>query len=142
MLAMEYRIMAMSFAEVVKFHRARLGLTQQALADKMGRSYTRIQKAEQGQALRRLPPAEEFKAWANALEVPPEVMLAQMGYINQEAADRDRPRQPELLFASLAEEIMASETMPAEVQESALDGLKQARRIYDLIKQRNGNTTS
>jgi transcriptional regulator with XRE-family HTH domain len=133
MLTMEYR-MGMSFAEVVRHHRKRLGLTQEGLAEKMGREYHRVSKVEQGQTLRRLPPAEDFREWAEALETTPETMLAQMGYI--EAEPRDRSKNPELVFTSLAEEITSAVNMPAEVQDTMLDGLRQARRMYDVLKKR------
>jgi transcriptional regulator with XRE-family HTH domain len=132
MLTMEYR-MGMSFAEVVRYHRKRLGLTQEGLAEKMGREYHRVSKVEQGQTLRRLPPAEDFREWANALETTPETMLAQMGYIEE---TKDRAKSPELVFTSLAEEITSAENMPAEVQDTMLDGLRQARRMYDVLKKR------
>jgi transcriptional regulator with XRE-family HTH domain len=132
MLTME-RWMAMSFAEVVKYHRNRLGLTQERLAEKMGREYHRVSKVEQGQTLRRLPPAEDFREWADALETTPETMLIQMGYLDEK---RDRGRNPELVFTSLAEEIQSAENMPAEVQDTMLDGLRQARRMYDVLKKR------
>jgi transcriptional regulator with XRE-family HTH domain len=125
------RRMAMTFAEVVRYHRTRLGLTQEQLAEKMGREYHRVSKVEQGQTLRRLPPAEDFREWADALETTPETLLSQMGYIPEKT---DRSLKPELVFTSLAEEITSAENMPADVQDTMLDGLKQARRLYDALR--------
>jgi transcriptional regulator with XRE-family HTH domain len=134
------RWMGMTFAEVVRFHRKRLGLTQEGLAEKMGRDYSRVSKVEQGHTFRRLPDADEFRAWAEGLEVSPAQMLKQMGYIDEEETTAKR-KQPELVFTSLADEIANADHMPAEVQDTMLDGLKQARRLYDALKQRNGVTT-
>jgi transcriptional regulator with XRE-family HTH domain len=131
MLTME-RWMGMSFAEVVRYHRNRLGLTQEQLADRMGRAFHRISKVEQGQTFRRLPPPDDFREWADALETTSETMLTQMGYIPEKT---DRAKSPELVFTSLAEEIQSAENMPAEVQDTMLDGLRQARRMYDVMKQ-------
>jgi transcriptional regulator with XRE-family HTH domain len=139
MLVMENRWMGMSFAEVVRYHRKRLGLTQERLAEKMGREYHRVSKVEQGQTLRRLPPAEDFREWAEALETTPEQMLTQMGYIEPR---QDRDKSPELIFTSLAEEIASAENMPAEVQQTMLAGLQQARRMYELLKANNNHANS
>ena len=121
----------MSFAEVVRFHRLRLGLTQEELGGRLGRDATRISRVEQGHTYRRLPDAAEFLAWATALNTPPEVMLSQMGYMG-EVAVSDAMRRPDLVFMSLAEEIRTSETMPSDVQSAALDGLRHAQRIWEL----------
>jgi transcriptional regulator with XRE-family HTH domain len=132
MLTME-RWMSMTFAEVVRYHRNRLGLTQEQLAEKMGRAFHRVSKVEQGQTFRRLPPPCDLREWADALETTPETMLTQLGYLPEKT---DRARSPELVFTSLAEEIQSAENMPTEVQDTMLDGLRQARRMYDVLKSR------
>lgn len=131
MLTME-RWMTLSFAEVVKRRRKELGLTQERLAEKAGRDYSHVSRVEQGYTFRRLPDVEEFRHWAETLELPPEVILTQMGYIDE--PDKEKGRKPEVIFTSLAEEIRSAEEMPADVRQTMLDGLGQARRLYDALK--------
>lgn len=132
MLTME-RWMAMTFGEVVRFHRERLGLTQVALSHRLRLPDYRVTKAETGAALRRIPEPKTFRLWADALETPPEVILEQMGYLDP----KEKAKQPEMLFTSLAEEIRSADNVPAEVRTTALEGINQARRMYEVVRKRD-----
>jgi transcriptional regulator with XRE-family HTH domain len=123
--------MAMTFGKAVKYHREKLGLTQEALGERLDQPSHRVTKVETGHTFRRMPSPEEFRAWADALEVPPEVMLVQMGYLDD---PKDKAQKPELIFTSLAEEIRSADNMPAEVRTTALEGIAQARRMLEVMK--------
>ena len=120
----------MTFGEVIKMHRERLGWTQSMLGMRVGRDATRVSKVEQGHTFRKLPDPDEFRLWADALGVSPEEMLQQMRYIGEQRVLAG-PKPPELVFATLAEEIHAAETLPPEVKDMALTGLKHARLFYE-----------
>jgi transcriptional regulator with XRE-family HTH domain len=127
---MEYGLMGLSFGEVVKRRRLELGLSQEEFGSRFGRDATRISKVETGHTFRRLPDADEFREWAAALEWPPEVVLARMGYIGEQNVAR-LLEQPELVFTSLADEVRDANWMSPDVQEAALDGLKHAKRMWE-----------
>jgi transcriptional regulator with XRE-family HTH domain len=124
------RLMGLSFGEVVRRRRVMLGLTQEELGARVGWDSTRVSKVELGQTYRRLPDAETFRKWAQALEVDPIILLRQLGY----AGDQSEPTSmaAEMVFAQLADEIQAADNMPVEVQETMLDGLRMARRMYEV----------
>jgi transcriptional regulator with XRE-family HTH domain len=125
--------MAMTFGKAVKYHREKLGITQAKLGERLGQDSFRVTKVETGHTFRRMPPAEEFRAWADALEVPPEVLLVQMGYLDD---PKDKTQKPELVFTSLAEEIRSADNLPAEVRTTALEGIAQARRMLEVMQKK------
>jgi transcriptional regulator with XRE-family HTH domain len=130
MIVVERSVMAMSFGAAVRQRRMELGLTQEELGARIGYDSTRVSKVEVGHTYRRLPDADEFRKWTDALEIDPVILLRQMGYAGE---DRPRSSQPiELVFAQLADEIRSAENMPAEVQDTMLDGLRMARRMYEV----------
>lgn len=132
MLVMERVMARITFGDVVRRRREALGLSQGELAARIGWDATRVSKVETNQNYRRMPDAETFRMWAEALEMEPAVMLHQMGYIG-EADVLDPERHPELVFTSLAEEIRQAD-VGAEVQEIALDGIRHARMLWEARK--------
>jgi transcriptional regulator with XRE-family HTH domain len=127
---MERPTMAMTLGEAVKQRRLELRLTQRELAERLGLDPSHVTKVEIGHTYRRIPGPDEFLKWADALEMSPEVLLRQIGYLGEQ---QERNQQPvELVFAQLADEIRSAENMPAEVQDTMLDGLRMARRMYEV----------
>lgn len=110
----------------IRARREQLGLSQEELADRLGRSQSLVSRLERGAA--DWPDPAMFRALAAALELPPAELLEAAGYL--EAGERGQARLDEATLYHMVEDSVRRGGYTAEEREAILGAIRLAQAIH------------